>query len=88
LLESHPERDWRRIDWSARQRWMDVRGRRINLVELGDGPPLVFIYGLGGCWQNWLPNTPAAARQHRVIALDLPGFGASQMPRDAISIPA
>lgn len=67
---------------------MDVRGRRINLVELGDGPPLVFIHGLGGCWQNWLPNIPAAARQHRVIALDLPGFGASQMPRDAISIPA
>jgi pimeloyl-ACP methyl ester carboxylesterase len=84
---SSAESDWRRIDWRAHRRWISSEERQIKVVELGDGPPLVFVHGLGGCWQNWLRNIPAAARHHRVIALDLPGFGASQMPRDAISIP-
>lgn len=55
-------------------------------MQLGDGPPVVFVHGLAGCWQNWLENLPAAACEHRAIALDLPGFGASQMPARPISI--
>ena len=51
-------------------------------------PAVVFIHGLNGSWQNWLENLPHfAAAGHRVIAFDLPGFGASPMPPDAISIP-
>ena len=38
----------------------------------------VFVHGLSGCWQNWLENIPHFARNHRVIALDLPGFGAAR----------
>ncbi|MQA74298.1 MAG: alpha/beta fold hydrolase [Solirubrobacterales bacterium] len=49
---------------------------------------LVFVHGLGGCWQNWLENIPHFAGRHRVIALDLPGFGSSPMPDWEISIPA
>ncbi len=79
--------DWREIDWNAHQRWVKIDGRQINLVELGDGSPIIFIHGLSGCWQNWLENIPAAARHHRVVAVDLPGFGASQTPRLPISIP-
>jgi pimeloyl-ACP methyl ester carboxylesterase len=55
---------------------------------MGDGPPLLFVHGLSGCWQNWLENIPHFARTHRVIALDLPGFGSSPMPTWEISIPA
>ena len=43
-------------------------------------PPIVFVHGLGGCWQNWLENLPRAALDRRAIALDLPGFG---LVRDA-----
>jgi pimeloyl-ACP methyl ester carboxylesterase len=39
-----------------------------------------------GCWQNWLEQLPAFAADHRVVALDLPGFGLSPMPREPISI--
>jgi pimeloyl-ACP methyl ester carboxylesterase len=77
---------WQDIDWRRHQRWEVVEGRAINLIDIGDGPPLVFIHGLGGSWQNWLENIPHFARTHRVIALDLPGFGASEMPREDISI--
>lgn len=78
---------WLDIDWMAHQRWVRVDGTPANVIELGDGPPLLFVHGLSGCWQNWLENMPAFARTHRVIAVDLPGFGASPMPREAISIP-
>jgi len=47
---------------------------------------MVFVHGLSGTWQNWLLNIPAFLDSHRVVALDLPGFGESPMPREKISI--
>ena len=55
---------------------------------LGAGIDLVFVHGLSGCWQNWLENLPHFARNHRVLAPDLPGFGASPMPPWEVSIEA
>jgi pimeloyl-ACP methyl ester carboxylesterase len=78
---------WLDIDWAAHQRWVEVDGTPANVIELGDGPPLLLVHGLSGCWQNWLENIPHFARSHRVVAVDLPGFGASPMPREEISIP-
>jgi len=79
--------DWLDIDWPAHQRWVEVGGTPANVIELGSGPPLLLVHGLSGCWQNWLENMPHFAKTHRVIAVDLPGFGASPMPREEISIP-
>jgi pimeloyl-ACP methyl ester carboxylesterase len=80
---------WMDIDWRAHQRYVEMDGRRVNVIELGGGePPVVFVHGLAGSWQNWLENVPHfAAAGHRVVTFDLPGFGASDMPRDKISIP-
>jgi pimeloyl-ACP methyl ester carboxylesterase len=77
------------IDWRAHQRFVEVDGRRVNVVEIGAGEPeMVFVHGLAGSWQNWLENLPHfAAAGHRVVAFDLPGFGASEAPRSKISIP-
>src|SRR5207247_5261751 len=64
-----------------------VAGRPANVIEPGAGdPPVVFVHGLAGSWQNWLENLPHFAERHRVIAMDLPGFGASPMPAEKISI--
>ncbi len=83
-----PDPEWMRIDWSAHLNTLKVDDTAINYAEIGEGPPIVFLHGLGGCWQNWLENIPRmAALGHRVIALDLPGFGASPMPPWEISIP-
>jgi pimeloyl-ACP methyl ester carboxylesterase len=86
-----PEPEWLRIDWREHLRTVDVEGTRINYAEMGPtedetGPPIVFVHGLGGCWQNWLENVPHFARHHRVVALDLPGFGYSPLPSWDISI--
>jgi pimeloyl-ACP methyl ester carboxylesterase len=75
------------IDWREHLRWVQVDGAPVNVVDIGEGPVVVFLHGLAGCWQNWLENIPEFARDHRVIALDLPGFGASPMPASPISMP-
>jgi pimeloyl-ACP methyl ester carboxylesterase len=74
------------IDWREHQRWVMVDGQPVNTVELGSGPPVVFVHGLSGSWPNWLEQLPVFAADHRVLALDLPGFGHSPMPADEISI--
>ncbi|HWT93148.1 MAG TPA: alpha/beta hydrolase [Solirubrobacteraceae bacterium] len=78
--------EWTETDWSTHQKWVWVEGRPANVIELGEGPPLVFVHGLSGSWQNWLEQLPVFARTHRVIAMDLPGFGESPMPREKITI--
>jgi pimeloyl-ACP methyl ester carboxylesterase len=51
----------------------------INYVAEGaaDGPPLVFLHGVMGRWQAWLPIMPAFADEWRVYALDHRGHGRS-----------
>ncbi len=66
----------------------------INYVEMGPTEasgsearmPILFVHGLGGCWQNWLENIPHFARRRRVVALDLPGFGRSPLPTWSVTI--
>jgi pimeloyl-ACP methyl ester carboxylesterase len=78
--------DWKKVDWSEFQHWIRIDGKAVNYVEMGEGPPIVFVHGLSGCWMNWLENIEEFAADHRVIAVDLPGFGCSEMPEEKISI--
>jgi pimeloyl-ACP methyl ester carboxylesterase len=78
---------WMDVDWRAHLRWVRAEGSLVNVLDIGSGPALFFLHGLSGCWQNWLENIPRFARDHRVIAVDLPGFGASPMPPEPISVP-
>jgi pimeloyl-ACP methyl ester carboxylesterase len=83
---------WMDVDWPALSRRVEVDGRGVNVIDGGDmsppAPPLLFLHGLGGVWQNWLLNLPPFMGSHRVVALDLPGFGQSEMPAGELSIPA
>jgi pimeloyl-ACP methyl ester carboxylesterase len=79
---------WLDVDWTRHLRSVDVHGSAVSFVEYGDtsAPAVVLIHGLAGCWQNWLENIVQLGGDFRVIAVDLPGFGASDMPREPISI--
>lgn len=50
--------------------------------EEGAGPPLLLLHGLGESIFTWHEILPALAARHRVIALDLKGFGRSDKPDD------
>jgi pimeloyl-ACP methyl ester carboxylesterase len=82
---------WLDVDWREHQRWVVIDGQPVNTIEIGperasSGTPLVFIHGLSGCWANWLEQLPMLACEHRVVTLDLPGFGYSPMPRQPITM--
>src|SRR5262245_5078475 len=88
-----PDPEWLRIDWREHLHDVRVGGATVHYAEMGPPPAeqdrlaVVFVHGLGGCWQNWLENIPHFARRHRVLAPDLPGFGSAPVPQWEISIP-
>ena len=46
-------------------------------TRTGNGPPVVLLHGIGMDRTVWDPVVPLLARSHEVLAVDLPGFGAS-----------
>jgi len=53
----------------------------IHYNEAGEGFPVVLVHGGGpgaSGWSNYNPNIPYLSRYFRVLAVDLPGWGASQ----------
>ena len=46
----------------------------------GDGPPLVLLHGAFGSWLHWVRNIEALSGRFRVLAADMPGYGASALP--------
>jgi len=53
-------------------------GVELNVLSTGRGHrTVVLLHGFGDTHATWRNVVPVVARRHRVIALDLPGFGAS-----------
>ena len=60
---------------SFTERFVEADGFRIRYMEAGQGAPLVHLHGAGGLRLN--PAHELLARQCRVIAFEMPGFGQS-----------
>ena len=54
-----------------------LHGRTVVYAEAGEGPVLLLIHGMGGNFENWHAVIEPLARDHTVIAPDLPGHGDS-----------
>jgi pimeloyl-ACP methyl ester carboxylesterase len=66
--------------------YVDVDGFRIRYLEAGTGPALVWLHGGGGLH---LSRAHALlAERHRVVALEVPGFGTSAANERSPSFPA
>jgi pimeloyl-ACP methyl ester carboxylesterase len=60
----------------------DYQGVRINYYETGQGPPVLLLHGFGASAYAWRFLGPALAKDHRVLTIDLKGFGLSAKPED------
>jgi len=56
----------------------DIDGNTLHYVSYGEGPPVVFVHGLGGSSNVWHGVMQAMKQHHHCIALDLRGHGRSQ----------
>lgn len=59
---------------------------RLGLDQAGSGETLVLVHGVGTNRSIWSAVRPALARERRVIAVDLPGFGSSPPAGDGFDI--
>src|SRR3954454_2568162 len=66
--------------------FLNVNGVRLHYVERGSGVPLVLLHGSGSMIQDFESSglIDLAAKNHRVIVFDRPGFGHSDRPRNVV----
>lgn len=57
-----------------------IFGQTVKYHDVGSGPPLLLIHGIGGDADEWAFCFQPLSQAHRVIALDLLGFGRSDKP--------
>jgi len=75
------------LDYGRVVERLRVDGHEIAFVDEGQGEPaIVLVHGLGSDLRAWARNLDALAAEHRVVALDLPGFGRSSKPHAAPSL--
>ena len=61
---------------------VEAAGLQLAYREQGSGPPVLLLHGWPTSSFLWRNVMPPIAERNRVIALDLPGFGASDKPPD------
>jgi pimeloyl-ACP methyl ester carboxylesterase len=59
------------------RRTTTLHGRPVSFVTAGSGPVLLLIHGMAGVLDNWRDVVDPLARNHTVVAPDLPGHGGS-----------
>ncbi len=67
---------------------LKVYGRDVSLMFEGSGKPFFFLHGWGGAKESWQPLWTELRKttffdDHLAVAIDFPGFGASEEPDSA-----
>ena len=55
----------------------------MHQIERGQGRKLLLVHGLGGSWRSWSTILDALSNERTVIAIDLPGHGATPVEHDS-----
>lgn len=74
------------LETSIRSRFVQIEGRRVHILQAGTGDPVLLIHGIAASLVDWHLNLPALAQHVAVTAVDLPGFGESEIPARADGI--
>ena len=70
--------------------FIEVDGVRLHYIEQGSGPVVLLLHGNAGMAQDFAASglIERLAEDHRVIAIDRPGFGYSTRPRGRCPSPS
>lgn len=75
-------------DYPGREKFITIDGIRVCYVDNNHAAKhtLIFLHGLSLSIHNFRFNYPAFFDEYRVVALDFPGFGKSEIPNVSYSI--
>lgn len=63
-----------------------TNGITLHVVELGEGPAVLFCHGFPDLWRGWrLQMEAVAAAGYHAIAVDMRGYGRSSAPTDSFA---
>jgi pimeloyl-ACP methyl ester carboxylesterase len=70
-------------DWTMFRQDVVLHHRRMAYLDVGDQPhTCLLIHGFGASWCYWVHTIPKLVETRRVIAIDLPGFGDSELQHE------
>ncbi|EEP71941.1 alpha/beta hydrolase [Micromonospora sp. ATCC 39149] len=61
---------------------IEINGAKLAYDDAGDGPPVLLLHAGIADRRMWREQVPALTARHRVIAVDLRGYGDSGLPTD------
>lgn len=61
---------------------VEIDGIKINYIRTGSGDPVLVLHGWGASIETVMPIVNTLKQNHTVYAMDLPGFGKSQEPKE------
>ena len=65
-----------------RRKSLTITASRSTITRPGRGRPVILLHGFGGSAYSWRFLGPALAQDHRVLTIDLKGYGLSAKPED------
>lgn len=65
---------------------VQIEGRRVHFLQAGTGQPVLLVHGIAASVVDWHLNIGALAEHFAVTAIDLPGFGDSDIPPHGLGI--
>ena len=60
--------------------FVEIDGVHVRYQDVGTGPAVVLVHGYGASSESWASVIPALSSHHRVVAVDLKGFGWTSRP--------
>ena len=67
-------------------RTAEIDGTKLHYLTAGSGPPLLLLHGYAETSSMWRALLPAVSDRFMVVAPDLPGIGASDIPADGLDM--
>lgn len=63
-------------------KFIQVNGYNIHYRDVGEGRPIILLHGIFSALQTWDGWTQELRKTHRVIVLDMPGYGLTGAPEN------
>lgn len=68
--------------------YITANGLRLHYVSVGRGDLILFLHGFPEFWYAWKNQPSEFGKDHRAMALDLPGYNLSEKPKEVLAYEA